>query len=199
MGLSAECAFKICFIGDNYKDRTRDAVKKILNITNNDFFPSSIDKLGYGFKYETLSKVPPFKYAYFGIVSMVIENDRNFWFERFGLNDLKNIISSCKTSTSNSERSDWYAGYGDFAKSIGCMLDIDTFCIDNLHKERFVVGINGTVLLKEENECELENDPSGEFIEKWSNTDYGRKSFDEIIIEHYDESSIFYDVNYVNK
>ena len=115
------------------------------------------------------------------------------------INDLKNIISSCKTSTSNSELSNWYAGYGDFAKSIGCMLDIDTFCIDNLHKERFVVGINGTVLLKEENEYELENDPSGEFIEKWSNTDYGRKSFDEIIREHYDESSIFYDVNYVNK
>ena len=113
------------------------------------------------------------------ILSFICD-DRDFWFERWGLRAIKDNVKSWDIINSWEDYADWHVGYCEFCKTVGCILELET-CAEQEHKERFVIDANGIILLREENYI-MDRDS---LDSEWFNLEYGKKSFDDLIIEHF--------------
>ena len=175
MGIDATCRVKICFVGGNRKE----ALELLNRIKANDIIIDDIGKLDFKEKWIADNDVTQEGNKPMTILSFICD-DRDFWFERWGLRAIKDNVKSWDVINSWEDYADWHVGYCEFCKTVGCILELET-CAEQEHKERFVIDANGIILLREENYI-MDRDS---LDSEWFNLEYGKKSFDNLIIEHY--------------
>lgn len=190
--INATCKLRMCFLDDCvFPKRTHYVFNTIMKnpMLNN----SRLNEAGFNYRVIDLPPVNVERLkpnTYVGMIGIIFD-DQDFWVERWGLKALSDKLTTWDMVNKLPENKDWYIGYQDFTYIMKCVLEIDAFNYDVLHKERTVIGVDGKRWLEEEDDITFGQDD----VEIHSNEDYGKTDFIDLVANHYEECRMLLDLN----